>query len=275
MAAHPEPHYNTLRDLPGVGPSIEDDYRRLGISSPQQLMSANPQHLFNQLELLDGPTDPCILYVFRCAHYAVNATHPEPALLKWWAWKDVEKREVKPRVEVQQPRLNVTTKPSIRAATNADLGRLQGIEDEADKLFASIFSIVDWRPAPSGTERSLRAGYILVVSGEPGSEPLGFAHVLEIPGGDHLEQLAVIPSATRSGYGRALVDAVKAESRLRARDRITLETYADVPWNGPFYASCGFRESAPDTDFLRGLEAVEQQRAHKYGRRVQMVFDVN
>ncbi len=92
MTAQQLPRYHVIRDLPGVGPSIEDDYLRLGITTPQQLKRADPQQLFNQLELLDGPTDPCILYVFRCAHYAVNATDPQPALLKWWAWKDVEKR---------------------------------------------------------------------------------------------------------------------------------------------------------------------------------------
>lgn len=96
MTAQPPPHYGAIRDLPGVGPSIEDDYLRIGITSPQQLKLADPQHLFNQLELLDGPTDPCVLYVFRCAHYAVNATHPQPELLNWWAWKDVEDRADRP-----------------------------------------------------------------------------------------------------------------------------------------------------------------------------------
>lgn len=82
------PPYNALRDLPGVGASIADDYLRIGITAPQQLRDADPQHLFDQLELLDGPTDHCVLYVFRCAHYAVNTLEPDPTLLDWWAWKD-------------------------------------------------------------------------------------------------------------------------------------------------------------------------------------------
>ena len=82
------PRYNVLRDLPGVGPSIADDYLRIGITSPQQMREIDPQHLFDKLELLDGPTDRCVLYVFRCAHYAVNTLEQDPKLLKWWAWKD-------------------------------------------------------------------------------------------------------------------------------------------------------------------------------------------
>jgi hypothetical protein len=79
---------------------------------------------------------------------------------------------------------------------------------------------------------------------------------------------------TRRGHGRELVEAVKSESGRRGCKRITLRTYADVPWNAPFYASCGFVECDPDTDFLRELLSVEQQRGLKHGRRVQMSFDL-
>ena len=34
-------------------------------------------------------------------------------------------------------------------------------------------------------------------------------------------------------------------------DEITLATYRDVPWNGPFYASEGFVERGTADDFLR------------------------
>lgn len=79
---------------------------------------------------------------------------------------------------------------------------------------------------------------------------------------------------TRRGHGRALVAAAKGESRRRGRKRLTLRTFADVPWNAPFYASCGFVESTPDTDFLRDLLNVERQWGLEYGRRVQMTCDL-
>ncbi|WP_158252084.1 GNAT family N-acetyltransferase [Cryobacterium sp. M25] len=137
-----------------------------------------------------------------------------------------------------------------------------------------MFSIVGWRPAPSYTKPSQQSGFILVASDIPGSDPIGFAHVLEVPGSGHLEQLSVRPSAAHRGHGRALVEAVKSESRLRGCKRVTLRTFADVPWNAPFYLSCGFIERGPDSDFLRNLLVAEQQRGLGYGPRVQMNFDL-
>ena len=165
-------------------------------------------------------------------------------------------------------------KTFVRHATADDLGLLEAIENEADALFASVFAIVGWWPAPSYTVPSLQSGFILVASDNPGSDPVGFAHVLEVPGSGHLEQLSVRPSAAHRGHGRALVKAVKSESRLRGYKRVTLRTFADVPWNAPFYSSCGFVERGPDSDFLRDLLVGEQQRGLGCGHRVQMNFDL-
>lgn len=79
--------YPKVSDLAGVGASIAEDYARIGITNPQQLHEADPEELFDRLELIDGPTDRCVLYVFRCARYAVSIPEPEPRLLHWWAWK--------------------------------------------------------------------------------------------------------------------------------------------------------------------------------------------
>jgi GNAT superfamily N-acetyltransferase len=163
----------------------------------------------------------------------------------------------------------------IRRATAGDLVLVREIEIEADRLFAAVFPEAEWQAAPSGTERSRLPGFILVASDPADSDLAGFAHVLEIDGGDHLEQLSVRPSMTRRGHGRALVEAAKRESTLRGRKRLTLRTYADVPWNAPFYRSCGFVECDPDTDFLKDLVNVEQQLGMAaYGRRVQMKVEL-
>ena len=165
-------------------------------------------------------------------------------------------------------------KTFVRQATADDLELLEAIENEADALFATVFSIVSWRPAPSYTKPSPQNGFILVASDSPGSDAIGFAHVLEVLGSGHLEQLSVRPSAAKRGHGRALVEAVKSESRLRGCKRVTLRPFANVPWNAPFYLSCGFIERDPDSDFLRDLFVGEQQRGLGYGRRIQMNFDL-
>ena len=175
---------------------------------------------------------------------------------------------------LRQATLGFMLKTFVRQARADDLELLEVIENEADALFATVFSIVGWRPAPSYTKPSQQSGFILVASDSPGSDAIGFVHVLEVSGSGHLEQLSVRPSAAHHGHGRALVEAVKSESRLRGCKRVSLRTFADVPWNAPFYLSCGFIERGPDSDFLRDLLVAEQQRGLGYGRRVQMNFDL-
>lgn len=160
--------------------------------------------------------------------------------------------------------------PDIRFANEADLDLLEDIENDADRVFLERFAPDDWSPAASGRVRALQPGFLLVV-GSDEDGPVGFAHVLELGGCAHLEQLAVRPAAGRRGHGRALVEAALAEAARRGYDRLTLRTYADVPWNGPFYARLGFVESEPDTDLLRDLLGEEARLGlQRYGRRVQM-----
>ena len=85
------PGHDDLRSLPGVGPSIAGDLRRLGVSSVRALRRRNPERLYAALTALTGVRqDPCVLYTFRCAVYAARTTRPQPELLQWWHWKDRE-----------------------------------------------------------------------------------------------------------------------------------------------------------------------------------------
>ena len=80
---------DTLQVLPGVGPSIAADLRSLGVRSLRALARRDPERMYRQLCDLTGERqDPCVLYVFRCAVYAARTPLADPALLKWWAWKD-------------------------------------------------------------------------------------------------------------------------------------------------------------------------------------------
>ncbi|GAA1964597.1 GNAT family N-acetyltransferase [Agromyces allii] len=150
----------------------------------------------------------------------------------------------------------------IRLATPSDHALLERIENDADELFIERFRPASWRPAPDAATRSAQPGFVLVAldaeissSETVGGEPIvvGFAQVLEHDGFAHLEQLSVAPSHARRGHGRRLVEAAIARARALGYDEITLRTYADVPWNAPFYRSCGFVESEPATAWHREL----------------------
>jgi nucleotidyltransferase/DNA polymerase involved in DNA repair len=78
-----------LQTLPGIGPSLAGDLRALGVRRVADLKRRDPERLYAQLNRLRGQRqDPCVLYAFRCAAYAVRTARPRPELLKWWNWKD-------------------------------------------------------------------------------------------------------------------------------------------------------------------------------------------
>jgi len=53
------------------------------------LRGQSPEALYERdRELAGGRLDPCVLYTYRCAVYYASTERPDPALLKWWNWKD-------------------------------------------------------------------------------------------------------------------------------------------------------------------------------------------
>ena len=160
---------------------------------------------------------------------------------------------------------------SVRRAAPKDYPALESIENAADQLLIDRLSPDRWEPAPSGLSRAAAPGFVLVAEETETTTIVGFVHVVETAGIAHLEQLSVLPRMGQSGYGRALLDTAMDEARRRGYELITLRTYADVPWNAPFYARAGFVETQPTTDFHRDLIEVEERLGlARFGRRVQM-----
>jgi hypothetical protein len=78
-----------LRRIPGVGVSIAQDFRNLGIERIDDLRGQDPQALYDRLCEFQGThVDRCMLYVMRCAVYYASEFPHDPELLKWWSWKD-------------------------------------------------------------------------------------------------------------------------------------------------------------------------------------------
>lgn len=161
----------------------------------------------------------------------------------------------------------------VRHARAADLKQIAAIEDSGVPMFEEAFGDLTGdalaAPAPSGGERLDAPGFLLVVG--PVGDPFGFAHVEVIDGFAHLGQLSVRPEALRQGYGSALVRAAMHEAWLLGFDRLSLTTYRDLPWNGPFYRSLGFEEEPRPEPFE--VRAREHQRAlglDRHGPRIVM-----
>jgi GNAT superfamily N-acetyltransferase len=150
----------------------------------------------------------------------------------------------------------------VRLARPSDLRHLAAVEDAGAPLFEPYVvpgCAALSAPAPSGGERDL-VGALLVAPGPEGAgEPVvGFAHLTEPDGHAHLEQVSVLPAYGRQGIGTALVRAVMEEARWAGHDRLSLCTFRDVPFNGPFYAALGFREVDALEPYQERLRAVER-----------------
>lgn len=167
----------------------------------------------------------------------------------------------------------------IRPPSPGELELLEDIENDADALLRDLLNPPTWWPAPPGSERAAEPGFLLVADvSDPEGEGAragviaGFVHVLELDGRAHLEQLSVSPEHARRGYGRKLVEAAMAYARDRGHNRMSLRTFADVPWNAPFYERLGFVVAEPRTEFELMLVAHEMELGlDALGPRVQMV----
>ncbi|SDO21576.1 GNAT family N-acetyltransferase [Geodermatophilus sp. DSM 45219] len=160
----------------------------------------------------------------------------------------------------------MTDVAAVRVASADDLRALPAVEDAADELFRSL-GVLDLPPAASRAE----AWRVLVV----GRPVAGFAVLERVDGDVHLEQLSVHPSAMRRGSGTALLTAAVDLARSAGARRVTLLTYADVPWNAPFYARRGWAVTDDLGPSLRELVASEVElRLARHGRRVVMARPV-
>jgi GNAT superfamily N-acetyltransferase len=154
----------------------------------------------------------------------------------------------------------------VRPVRPDELTLLPDIEAAADTMFEPLG--IGPLPGP-GTVEEFAAARLVLVAGDP---PVGLCRIDDIDAGVHLEQLSVHPDHGGHGIGRALVQAACEWAGASGYKEITLATYCDIPWNGPFYASEGFVERGSVDDFLvaHGL-APEEPVLGRFGARVLMV----
>ena len=130
--------------------------------------------------------------------------------------------------------------PAIRTAAAEDLDLIAELDERAE----IIFRVAGYDlPRIEFDTAGLAEAAVVFVAGDPA---VGFAVVDLVDASAHLAELAVVPGSMRRGLGTALVTAVCDWAREHGHPHVTLITYADVPWNGPFYRQLGFVELPSD-----------------------------
>ena len=72
-------------------------------------------------------------------------------------------------------------------------------------------------------------------------KPVGYLLIDVVDAAAHIEQVSVHPHQARRGIGSELIDEAASWARAQGLRALTLTTYTDVPWNGPYYERLGFR----------------------------------
>ncbi|QWF78443.1 GNAT family N-acetyltransferase [Amycolatopsis sp. CA-230715] len=148
----------------------------------------------------------------------------------------------------------------IRPATEADLPALREIERAAGLVFAEFGMTAIAEDEPLSIAE-LRAYLGRAWVADPGSGPVAYLIADLVDGNAHVEQVSVHPSHARRGLGRALIEHLAVWARERGCAALTLTTFTEVPWNGPYYRRCGFRvlDDAELTPGLRKIRAAEAE----------------
>lgn len=149
----------------------------------------------------------------------------------------------------------------VRLARASDLPQVGPVEESGTALFEAELGDLTGTALtgspPSGRDRIDQPGFLLVAAERGSGRVAGFAHVLYLDGSAHLEQISVRADVLRQGLGSRLVRAAMEEARWAGFDRISLCTYRDLPFNGPFYADLGFAEVERLEPFQRRLREHE------------------
>ena len=135
------------------------------------------------------------------------------------------------------------SKLDIRMATPAQVSRLPEIELRAAGLFGpdELPAAIANQAAPLEDYQAAQARDRLIVAQDETGVVTGFAHMIELDGRAHLEELDVDPDFGRRGIGSHLVRAACGWGQVRGFQSITLATFLDIPWNAPFYFRMGFK----------------------------------
>ena len=147
----------------------------------------------------------------------------------------------------------------IRAARPDDLAALPAIERAAAAHFRATPYADLADDDPVSAEADLEHEYVWVAVDQE-DHPIGFVIAQVLDASVHLHELDVHPRYARQGLGRRLIATVVDWAQTRGATALTLTTFDDVPWNGPYYARLGFR-TLPVTALSPDLQAVRQAEA--------------
>lgn len=130
----------------------------------------------------------------------------------------------------------------VRPSVPDDIPELRDVEVDAGQIFREVGLgiIADGDPPDASTLAAhVRDG--TAWTAELDSVVVGYAIASAVDGEGHLEQVSVRRTAAGRGIGHLLIDAVCKWAASEGYEALTLTTFGDIAWNGPYYTRLGFR----------------------------------
>ena len=150
----------------------------------------------------------------------------------------------------------------VRLARFDDLSALRELERAAGEPFRDIDMDAVASDEPPSLEDLLvfqRDGRAWVAT-DAADRPVGYLLVDVVNDIAHIEQVSVHPDHARQGLGRQLIETTSAWAQGQRLTALTLTTFAEVPWNAPYYACLGFHV-VPAEDRSAGMRRIRDHEA--------------
>ncbi len=144
---------------------------------------------------------------------------------------------------------------AIRPADLSELARLAEIERDAGQAFVAVGMgdiAADAPPSEAELAAFVTAGRAWVATADTDTDDgdgVAVAYLLGaiVDGAAHIEQVSAVAAVRGQRLGAQLIDHFAEVAAQEGRPWVTLTTFADVPWNAPYYARLGFSVIAPPT----------------------------
>ncbi|MBF8722461.1 GNAT family N-acetyltransferase [Pseudomonas guariconensis] len=153
----------------------------------------------------------------------------------------------------------------IRPTRLHDVPLLAAIERSAAQAFLSLPDLA-WLASgdvlDDAAHRAFIAGQGSWVAIDDNDHLRGFICTEQANDWLHIHEISVCAQAQGQGIGRALLQWAISVARSQGMRVVTLTTFAEVPWNAPFYARHGFKVVEQAQLDTRLREVLRQEHAH-------------
>ncbi|WP_046722367.1 GNAT family N-acetyltransferase [Pseudomonas syringae] len=123
-----------------------------------------------------------------------------------------------------------------------DLRRLSALARDRYKTISSLAHVADLPPLSADRFEACR---VVVAVDQNTREVIGYAAMRPLDGLLYLDNISVVPRASGSGVGKTLLSSVVTHAQALRVQAVSLTTFREPLWNGPWFRKHGFLWNGP------------------------------